>query len=89
MRPNHCEISPESSVGHGEISAIQMTPVEFKTKTLDGVEEDPDPHPHPVTKPVVGEARSPKRLWILMQPTCVLMGMHKDAPGVILFGLGT
>ena len=47
-----------------KISAITVTPFDFKSRNQDIIEEDPDPHAHPEPQPVDTEAKAQARLKI-------------------------
>ena len=46
------------------IAALKVTPFDFKSKTQDLIEEDPEPHSHPDPQPPKEGQRAPKRLRI-------------------------
>lgn len=53
---------PEVRWDGDKVTAIRITPFEFKTRHQDAIEEDPEPHAHPDPRPSDAESRIPKRL---------------------------
>ena len=53
---------PEVRWDAEKVSAIRITPFEFKTRAQDVIEEDPDPHNHSEPKVTDGDKKSMRRL---------------------------